>query len=164
MTCVDSRMLPSRYTQTNAGDMYICMYYSNIYLNNYINFHVCLSIHSSVRSSMCNVWPSDIVEIQNGPSAQAGWDTSWMHWGVILDTARMHRGAILAVKGSLIWGTILALDTIGWSDVMCLKTSSISCGRITECHLQNCLVCVKSEKYSFWGNSQSPGVHEARSN
>merc|ERR1719225_1157864 len=30
MTCVDSRMLPSRYTQTNAGDMYITRTVGNI--------------------------------------------------------------------------------------------------------------------------------------
>ena len=36
----------------------------------------------------------------------------------ILDKARMQRGAILAVQGSLSRGAILGLDNIGWSDVM----------------------------------------------
>ena len=40
-----------------------------------------------------------------------------MHWGAILDTARIRRGAILAVQGSLSRGAILGLDNIGWSEV-----------------------------------------------
>ena len=46
-------------------------------------------------------------------------DTARIHRGAILDKARMHRGAILAVQGSLSRGAILGLDnTDGWSDVM----------------------------------------------
>ena len=45
-------------------------------------------------------------------------DTARIHRGAILDKARMHRGAILAVQGSLSRGAILGLDNIGWSDVM----------------------------------------------
>ena len=45
-------------------------------------------------------------------------DTARIHRGAILDKARMHRGAILAVQGSLSRGAILGLDNIGWSDVI----------------------------------------------
>ena len=40
-----------------------------------------------------------------------------MHRGAILDAARMPRGAILAVQGSVSRGAILGLDNISWSDV-----------------------------------------------
>ena len=60
-----------------------------------------------------------------------------MHQGAILDKARMHRGAILTVQGSLSRGAILAvqgslsrgailgLDNIGWSDVTSYMHASL---------------------------------------
>ena len=45
-------------------------------------------------------------------------DTAKMHRGAILDAARMPRGAILAVQGSVSRGIILGLDNISLSDVM----------------------------------------------
>ena len=48
----------------------------------------------------------------------------------------MHRGAILAVQGSLSRGAILGLDNIGWSDVMFKPTVFFSpllfgvCGKV----------------------------------
>ena len=45
-------------------------------------------------------------------------DNAGMQQGAILDIAGMYQGAILAVQGSLSRGAILGLDNIGWSDVM----------------------------------------------
>ena len=56
-----------------------------------------------------------------GHKLNAPWailDTAKIHREAILDKARMQRGAILAVQGSLSRGAILGLDNIGWSDVM----------------------------------------------
>ena len=52
-------------------------------------------------------------------------DTARIHRGAILDKARMHRGAILAVLGSLSRGAILGLNNIGWSDVMYVLSQNV---------------------------------------
>ena len=76
-----------------------------------------------------NVWPTDIVQTQNGPSAQTALDSqngpsvhsSFVQNGPSVYSSCVQNGPsvhLACVPGSLSWGAILGLDNIGWSDVM----------------------------------------------
>ena len=76
-----------------------------------------------------NVWPTDIVQTQNGPLAQTALDSqnvpsvhsSFVQNGPSVYSSCVQNGPLVhlaCVPGSLSWGAILGLDNIGWSDVM----------------------------------------------
>ena len=71
-----------------------------------------------------NVWPTDIVQTQNGPSAQTALDSqngpsvhsSFVQNGPLVYSSCVQNGPsvhLACVAASLSWGAILALDNIG---------------------------------------------------
>ena len=79
-------------------------------------------------------------------------DTARIHRGAILDKARMHQGAILAVQGSLSRGAILCLDNIGWSDVNYARADFIVISRKKSYSLH-----MSASKQTFY--SRHPNKH-----
>ena len=80
----------------------------------------------------CNVWPTDIVQTQNGPSAQTALDSQnglSVHSSFVQNDPSVYSSYVqngpsvhlACVPGSLSWGAILGLDNIGWSDVKYYK-------------------------------------------
>ena len=80
-------------------------------------------------SKITNVWPTDIVQTQNGPSAQTALDSqngpsvhsSFVQNGPSVYSSCVQNGPsvhLACVQVSVSRGAILGLDNIGWSDVM----------------------------------------------
>ena len=89
---------------------------------------VCVEI-GLVERQIFNVWPIDIVQTPNGPSAHTALDSQngpsghsscipngpSVHFSCIQNGPSVH---LACVPACLSWGVILALDNFGWSEVM----------------------------------------------